>query len=559
MTLGEGQTFAGYTVVRKLGAGGMGQVYLAQHPRLPRRDALKLLASDVSADPSFRERFLREADLASTLWHPHIVGVHDRGEHEGQLWISMDFVDGEDADGLLTSRFSTGMPVELVAAIVIAVASALDYAHKQGLLHRDVKPANILITDVSDPTQRRILLTDFGIARTLDDNSGLTGTNMTIGTVAYASPEQLMGETLDGRADQYSLAATAYHLLTGGPPFGRSNPAAVIGRHLNTEPPNLADAAPELIPLGSPLAMAMAKDPNSRFATCSEFAQVFAAAASGRAPAPPPDSGTEVMPPPTVSHQTAIAPPVVAAASAPTMAAPSVPSLAKSPAAQTIPVVAPALAPGWYPDPSGQARALFWDGREWHLAPPGPVPVAPSGPVPAPAVGAATGPSMVVIALLAAAVVAVAGVAVYFVTQGEQSRPSVSSSDSSSYREPALADEESSQPDEPDPVTPSAQPVTPSASPVSPPPQVVTATVTGTCDEGGSCGVRQRNAPYNDAASLYSNVLHDGAAVTLVCQTTGDMKSNAGHGSSSTWYRLDNGAYVNAVYMVVSGSGLPAC
>src|SRR5258705_7112790 len=108
MPLGVDQTFAGYTVVRRLGAGGMGEVYLVQHPRLPRRDALKLLANDVSAEPGFRERFLREADLASTLWHPHIVGVHDRGEHRGQLWISMEFVEGEDDVSLITKYTPTG-------------------------------------------------------------------------------------------------------------------------------------------------------------------------------------------------------------------------------------------------------------------------------------------------------------------------------------------------------------------------------------------------------------------------------------------------------------------
>ena len=196
MLLGEGQTFAGYTVVRRLGAGGMGEVYLAQHPRLPRQDALKLLTGDVSANPSFRERFLREADLASTLWHPHIVGVHDRGEHEGQLWISMDFVDGEDAASLITRKYVDGMPQELAIAIITAVASALDYAHKKALLHRDVKPSNILLTHVEDDGEQRILLTDFGIARTIDDNSGLTDTNMTVGTVDYSAPEQLMGDGL---------------------------------------------------------------------------------------------------------------------------------------------------------------------------------------------------------------------------------------------------------------------------------------------------------------------------------------------------------------------------
>ena len=122
MPLSGGQPFAGYTVIRLLGSGGMGEVYLAQHPRLPRRDALKLLPHDWSADAEYRARFMREADLASTLWHPHIVGVHDRGEEEGQLWISMDFVDGLDAARLLADRYPAGMPVEEVARIVTAVA-----------------------------------------------------------------------------------------------------------------------------------------------------------------------------------------------------------------------------------------------------------------------------------------------------------------------------------------------------------------------------------------------------------------------------------------------------
>lgn len=275
MPLDVGQTFAGYTIMRRLGAGGMGEVYLAQHPRLPRRDALKLLARDVSADPNFRERFLREADLASTLWHPHIVGVHDRGEHDGQLWIAMDFVDGQDAAHLLAQRYPAGMPQELAIAIVTDVAAALDYAHKQGLLHRDVKPANIMLTHVDDEDDRRILLTDFGIARPVDDVSGLTTTNMTVGTVAYCAPEQLMGEAIDGRADQYSLAAT-YHLLTGSAPFPHSNPAVVISRHLNTPPPTLADTRPELATLDPVLAAALAKNPDDRFARCIDFARALA-------------------------------------------------------------------------------------------------------------------------------------------------------------------------------------------------------------------------------------------------------------------------------------------
>ncbi|WP_082961744.1 LppP/LprE family lipoprotein [Mycobacterium sp. 852002-51152_SCH6134967] len=275
MPLAQGTTFAGYRILRMLGAGGMGEVYLAQHPRLPRRDALKLLPLEWSADPDYRARFNREADLASTLWHPHIVGVHDRGEHVGQLWISMDFVDGIDAGRLLRERYPGGMPADEVAKIVTAVASALDYANKQGLLHRDVKPANVMLTHVDEQGERRVLLTDFGIARNLDDVSGLTTTNMTVGTVAYSAPEQLMGEDIDGRADQYALAATAYHLLAGSTLFPNSNPAVVISRHLNSPAPRLSDKNPALAPLDTVLAAALSKRPEDRFARCSDFALAF--------------------------------------------------------------------------------------------------------------------------------------------------------------------------------------------------------------------------------------------------------------------------------------------
>ena len=229
----------------------------------------------MSADAEFRARFDREADLASTLWHPHIVGVHDRGEEDGQLWISMDFVDGLDAARLLADRYPAGMPVEEVARIVTAVASALDYAHKQGLLHRDVKPANIMMTHLDDDGEQRILLTDFGIARNVNDISGLTKTNMTVGTVAYCAPEQLLGEDIDGRADQYSLAATAFHLLTGSQLFPNSNPAVVISRHLNVPPPVLADSRPELAKLDPVLAIGLAKKPDDRFRRCSDFARAL--------------------------------------------------------------------------------------------------------------------------------------------------------------------------------------------------------------------------------------------------------------------------------------------
>jgi serine/threonine protein kinase, bacterial len=292
MPLADGATFAGYTIVRMLGSGGMGEVYLAQHPRLPRRDALKVLPAAVSADSEYRQRFNREADIAATLWHPHIVGVHDRGDFEGQIWISMDYVDGTDAGRLLRERYPNGMPKAEVADIVTGVAEALDYAHERGLLHRDVKPANILLAH-PDSGDQRILLADFGIARWVNDISGLTATNMTVGTVSYAAPEQLMGAQLDGRADQYALAATAFHLLTGAPPFQNSNPAVVISQHLSASPPAMGARRPELSALDPVLARAMAKDPKDRFEKCADFARALAHRLDG---APTGDVGTTLAP-----------------------------------------------------------------------------------------------------------------------------------------------------------------------------------------------------------------------------------------------------------------------
>ena len=281
----------------------MGEVYLAQHPRLPRRDALKILPVELSSNEEYRVRFGREADLASTLYHPHIVGVHDRGEFDGQLWIAMDYVNGLDAARMVADQFRDGMPVHQVTNIVTAVAKALDYAHKQGLLHRDVKPANIMLTTDA----QRILLADFGIARSRDDISGLTATNFTVGTVAYAAPEQLMGRDLDGRADQYALAATAYHLLTREHLFPQTNPAVVISHHLNAAPPTLAEKRPELAALDPVLAVALAKNPDDRFRHCADFAQALALARAKGVTGERRRSGT--TPPQTETQSATVTPP----------------------------------------------------------------------------------------------------------------------------------------------------------------------------------------------------------------------------------------------------------
>ncbi len=310
MPLASGDVFAGFQILRPLGFGGMGEVYLVQHPRLPRQDALKILPAEMSSDNEFRARFNREAELAAGLYNPHIVGVHDRGESAGQLWISMDYIDGPDAGRLLREQYPTGMPAWEVIDIVSAVADALDHAHARGLLHRDVKPPNILLTK-PERGRRRILLADFGIARDTGEASGLTETNMTLGTVNYAAPEQLMGSALDGRADQYGLAATAYHLLTGTPLFGGSNPAVVISRHLTAAPPRLAETRPELAWLDPVLDKALSKNPADRFRTCTEFADAMRRGLETRqAPPLPPVPQPPVAPRPPVPVSRPAPPPV---------------------------------------------------------------------------------------------------------------------------------------------------------------------------------------------------------------------------------------------------------
>lgn len=272
MPLVSGAMAAGFSIVRQLGCGQIGELYLAQHPRLPRRHALEILPADVSADPEYRERFNRESDLAAALWHPHIVSLHDRGEFEGRLWLSMDYVNGADTAQLLKGTYPDGMPPDAVVKIVSAIADALDYAHDHGLLHRYVKPSNILITD-----RRRILLAGFGVAQRLDDINSLTQTNTTFGTVSYAAPEQLMGDSIDGRADQYALAGAAFHLLTGSPAFAHANPAVVISRHLSESPPRPGDVRPELADFDEPFARALAKAASERFPRCQDFAKALEA------------------------------------------------------------------------------------------------------------------------------------------------------------------------------------------------------------------------------------------------------------------------------------------
>ena len=288
VNLDVGSEFAGYVIERLLGAGGMGEVYLATHPRLPRHDALKVLAPQFSSDPHYRARFEREAELAAALRHPAIVPVHDRGEHNGRLWIAMAFVDGEDlADRL---RAHGPFPANQVRLVASTVAGALDRANARGLVHRDVKPANILRSKDGD-----ILLTDFGIARSTSVDAALTSTGTAVGTVDFASPEQLQGLNVDGRSDQYSLACTVFALLTGRAPFAASSAARVIASQLNDPLPSVRAVRPDLAPaVDDVLQRATAKNSAARFTTSAEFAaaldQALAQAPRAASPTLPPIS-----------------------------------------------------------------------------------------------------------------------------------------------------------------------------------------------------------------------------------------------------------------------------
>ena len=274
MPLVDGATAAGFSIVRLLGCGQIGELYAAEHPRLRRQDALKLVSAELSADPEYRYRFKQETGRAAALWHPNIVSLHDRGEFEDRLWLSMDYVDGADAAQLLTDAYPEGMPPDMVVEIVAAIAEALDYAHEQGVVHGFVNPSNILLSNW-ESRRRRIVLTGFGLPRRPDETNSLTRANLGIGTVSYAAPEQLMDDAVDGRADQYGLACTAFHLLTGSAPFAHMNPAVVIGKHLNESPPQPGDVRPELTYFDMPFARALMKHPTERFRHCRDFARAL--------------------------------------------------------------------------------------------------------------------------------------------------------------------------------------------------------------------------------------------------------------------------------------------
>jgi YVTN family beta-propeller protein len=279
-----GSRLAGYQIQGLLGRGGMGVGYLAEQLGPRRPVALKLLSGQVATSEAFRERFLRESELAATIDHPNVLPVYDAGETDGVLWIAMRYVDGIDLAALLER--DGPLPPEQALALGGQVAGALDAAHASGLVHRDVKPANVLLA-MEEGAVTHAFLADFGLTRRVGGARGLTASGQVLGTIDYVAPEQVEGRTVDGRADQYSLGCVLFECLTGEVPFRRDTELAVLWAHVHDPPPPVGERRPDLpAPLDAAVARALAKDPDDRYPSCEALVATAQAALAGTAPPP---------------------------------------------------------------------------------------------------------------------------------------------------------------------------------------------------------------------------------------------------------------------------------
>ncbi|MGX2998564.1 serine/threonine-protein kinase [Streptomyces sp. JNUCC 64] len=300
-----GSQVAGYRVEGEIGRGGMAVVYRARDLRLDRTVALKLLAPELARNDTFRRRFTHESRVAAAIDHPHIVPVFEAGEADGVLYIAMRYVEGLDLRHLLDSRADRSgagddaggrLPLDTAVRVAAQVASALDAAHDHGLVHRDVKPGNILVargTDSDHP--EHVYLTDFGLTKKSLSLTGFTTVGQFVGTLDYVAPEQISGRPVDGRCDVYSLGCVVYETLTGGPPFRRDDDMALLWAHQYDEPPALSTRRPGVpAAVDAVLAKALAKRPEDRYDSCLAFVAALRTAAGGAVPVPVPGPAAPV-------------------------------------------------------------------------------------------------------------------------------------------------------------------------------------------------------------------------------------------------------------------------
>jgi len=310
-----GTEFASYRIDSLIGRGGMSVVYRAENRRLGNTLALKVLSSELVDDEAFRERFVRESRIAAALNHPNIIPIYDAGSYDGVLYIAMRFVDGPDLKELIRSRGQ--LTPTLTILLLGQVARALDAAHNKGLVHRDVKPANILV-EAADEDSGHAYLADFGLIKHPASRSGLTATGQFMGTIDYVAPEQIEGKRVDGRTDEYSLACVLYECLTGRVPFVKDADVAVMWAHLNERPEPVSALQPDLsTSIDAVFDQGLAKNPDDRYQRCSDL--IAAARTALLAPAAVVGSHTAMSPtkldpgvvqptqtaadPPTVDHQ----------------------------------------------------------------------------------------------------------------------------------------------------------------------------------------------------------------------------------------------------------------
>jgi len=391
-----GSRVAGYVLQEQVGVGGMAVVFRAVDERLGRQVALKVLAPALASDEAFRLRFIRESKAAAAVDDPHIVPVYEAGESDGVLFIAMRYVAGGDVHALLYREGP--LPPDRVAAIISPVASALDAAHAAGLVHRDVKPTNMLL-DARPDRPDHVYLSDFGLSKGVLSSATLTGLGLFLGTPDYVAPEQIEGKPVTGQADQYALACATFEMLTGQAPFRRDEARAVIWSHLSVPPPSLISLRPEL-PAGvdQVFARALAKAPADRYPRCADFAESLRAA-FGLAPyAHRVISGSE---PPAAVHPAAPAPAAPVPPEPPGPPGPPAPPAATSAdRTQTVAAWPPQAAqtmPPWAPSDQGPARSGA-----------GPTPAGPGAGPPATRRRLAAGVALVAIVALYLVIAAVA-------------------------------------------------------------------------------------------------------------------------------------------------------
>jgi hypothetical protein len=456
-----GSEIAGYRLEALLGRGGMSVVYVAEHLRLGRKVALKLLAPALSHDDSFRERFDRESRRAAEIDHPNIIPIYDAGEADGQLYIAMRYVQGSDLKTLIEQDGPLGVGRTLF--ILEQAAAGLDAAHARDLVHRDVKPANILIEQPSE----HVYLTDFGVVKHTAASQGLTRTGLFIGTVDYAAPEQIEGLEVDARTDVYALGCVLYECLAGKGPFDRQGEVAVMHAHLTEAPPRLTGVRPDLPKgLDGVVERAMAKDREERYASCEEVTAAARAAALGRR--------TEARPLPDDAAAAAGAAGAAAAAA----------SVAGAPGESIAPLAHQTAAP-----PAGHPDSAV---TEQPVSPAAEQPSSPGvsqagPPPPPPSAGSGGGDRrrLILIAVIAAGLAAAAAaVAVYFATRSDGSDDAQAVGPATvTVTQPEGATEPSSPASpsaEPPPTEPAPPPAEPSAQ-IAPIAQLVPADIWADC------------------------------------------------------------------------------